>query len=351
MKLQAVTLVALLAAGCKANNDSIRLQNKSFATECQFNEEGRRCKWDDTGLDLDSDKIELTVEAGGPSIICHRNQQTSKPGTFVGRCNGAAQSANFVERRDKNGNQHVYGSIVVGEEICHMSKKKVSCESASNFPEEEDAGVPLPEDGERNLAVVGKKLRGTALDLGLERRLYNDLGDNLDIMVVWTKEAECRQSGFGKDCILDEDTELEMRGIVDLAVSETNTAFTDSGIETQLRLVHAYRDDTYTEPISTQNRYKNIISHLQSKTDGHLDSVHMERARYGADFVAMIVGKHDDRRKCARNESINNLTPAFENCSLRRFHWFMWYRVFGPQHICEQDVQRYEIFMCDRKLL
>ena len=84
---------------------------------------------------------------------------------------------------------------------------------------------------------------------------------------------------------------LEMRGLIDLAVAETNTAFTVSGINTELRLVHAYRDDTYTEP--SPNKYTAILADLQNKNDGKLDSVHIEREKYGADFVSMIVGKND----------------------------------------------------------
>ena len=98
--------------------------------------------------------------------------------------------------------------------------------------------------------------------------------------------AECKQSGLSEGCLHTATTEINMRGLIDLAVAETNTAYENSGINTQLRLVHAYRDPDYVE-----NTFSTALSDLQSQTDGQLDSVHSKRTLYGADIVAMLVGK------------------------------------------------------------
>lgn len=82
-----------------------------------------------------------------------------------------------------------------------------------------------------------------------------------------------------------------MRGLIQLAIAETNTAFELSGIATQIRLVHAYRDLEFIED-TTPDAMSNALDSLRSKTDGVLDSVHAKRALYGADIVNMIVGMY-----------------------------------------------------------
>ncbi len=78
-----------------------------------------------------------------------------------------------------------------------------------------------------------------------------------------------------------------MRGLIDLAVAETNTAFALSGVTSQLRLIHAYREPNYKEDVS--NAFGAALSSIRSNTDGVLDEVHTMRNTYGADIVAMII--------------------------------------------------------------
>merc|ERR1711862_669820 len=59
-----------------------------------------------------------------------------------------------------------------------------------------------------------------------------------DVMVVWTKRAECKNSGLSPGCTLTTQTRANMFAKINLAVDETNTAFSLSGINTELRLVH-----------------------------------------------------------------------------------------------------------------
>jgi hypothetical protein len=57
------------------------------------------------------------------------------------------------------------------------------------------------------------------------RMLYDDSGTNIDVLVVWTKDAECVNSRLSRGCNLAATTESNMRGLIDLAVEETNTAY------------------------------------------------------------------------------------------------------------------------------
>lgn len=163
------------------------------------------------------------------------------------------------------------------------------------------AGEHTDVDGARNLNFGYKpsfnknetySVRGSAgrIDLGYggsNRRLYDNSGANIDVLVVWTNLSECLHSGLKQGCNLTSATETNMRGLIDLAIFETNTAFNLSGVNTSLRLVYAYRDSVYVEPTD----WTISLGDLRNATDGKLDSVHAKRTLYGADAVHMIIGK------------------------------------------------------------
>ena len=110
------------------------------------------------------------------------------------------------------------------------------------------------------------------------RRL--DDGRIIDIMVIWTPEAEDAQGGADK--------EVSIRNVINGAIEWTNLAYDNSGIDTMLRLVHAQRAEGYVESSDySQNLYN--LSPWHSSFDGSLSWVEGVRNEYGADFVAMIV--------------------------------------------------------------
>jgi len=84
-----------------------------------------------------------------------------------------------------------------------------------------------------------------------------------------------------------------MRNRIDLAITETNVAFNSSGVNTQIRLVHAYPDPDYVE--ASGNAFSAALSDLRGTSDGKMDDVHANRTQFGADFVAMII---DDPQYC-----------------------------------------------------
>lgn len=110
------------------------------------------------------------------------------------------------------------------------------------------------------------------------RRL--DDGQILDIMVIWTPEAEAAQGGTNK--------EVSIRNVINGAIEWTNLAYDNSGIDTTLRLVHAQRAEGYTESTDySQNLYN--LTPWHNSNDGSLSWVEGVRNEYGADFVALIV--------------------------------------------------------------
>jgi hypothetical protein len=117
------------------------------------------------------------------------------------------------------------------------------------------------------------------------RKLVDD-GSIIDIMFVWTLGAECKVSSLDFDCTVTPQTETNMRGKIDVTIAGINQVYANSGILTQLRLVHAYRHPSYKW--DTQNNCGDALGHLTETSDGQLDDVHSYRSKYRADMVQMI---------------------------------------------------------------
>ena len=118
-------------------------------------------------------------------------------------------------------------------------------------------------------------------------------------MVLWTPKAECSVSGLGAGCPLTSTTESNMRGLIDLAVAETNTAFTNSGINAEVRLLHAYKA-SYTERPSWSDTLNDLRNGI-----GNSNSL---RSQYGADAVAMII---DQPGYCKYLSALNTVVATF----------------------------------------
>jgi len=68
-------------------------------------------------------------------------------------------------------------------------------------------------------------------------------------------------------------------------------ADTASGVSTQLKLVHYYRESTYVESsLDDSAAYGDALIALETDGDGAMDNVHALRVTHAADIVAMIIG-------------------------------------------------------------
>jgi hypothetical protein len=279
--------------------------NRVTASNCITANNRRRCKLNTTSLQLDTgDDIEIVANTNGRSIKC-RKRLSKKKGRWYGSCDGDARDANFIARIDDDGKRSIFGSIHVGNDICQIAPSADDGEEITCIPNlefmDEDLSMDVPADALLSRGLSSQYQFGfipatnhTHLSRSLRvdqrhisrRQLYDDLGGNVDVLVVWTKKAECNNAGLPSGCILTDATESKMRGLIDLAVAETNTAFELSGMFSSLRLVHAYRDTDYVE----SNDIKKSLQDVTGISDGFLDGVHVKRALYGADVVQMIVG-------------------------------------------------------------
>mmetsp|Transcript_11755 Transcript_11755/g.17849 ORF Transcript_11755/g.17849 Transcript_11755/m.17849 type:complete len:595 (+) Transcript_11755:45-1829(+) len=152
---------------------------------------------------------------------------------------------------------------------------------------ESTVGVHQP--GRSYLRMKNSPLKKQNQDQQGSRALYDDSGANLDVMVVWTKKAECKNYGLAEDCDLSDQTKAAMEAKINLAIDETNTAFALSGADTQLYLAHSYRHSTFVETSITES--------LNALRNGEISGTEQNRATYGADIVAMIL---DDANFCGQ---------------------------------------------------
>lgn len=167
-------------------------------------------------------------------------------------------------------------------------KRCAKTRNISSFPDERDSFELPTEISDANF--VGDTST-------IMRNGSGDEGDILDIMVPWTKQAECWNAGYEDEiCDVDEDTEEMMEALIELAIKETNLAFTKSAINTQLNLVHMYRTN-YVE----KNRAENSLHDLRNGKKEGLENIHELRKEKGADLVQMIVRMGLPRSKQREN--------------------------------------------------
>ena len=100
-----------------------------------------------------------------------------------------------------------------------------------------------------------------------------DDGSTIDVMVVYSATTRAAAGGTAA-----------MQALINLAVSETNQSYQNSGIVQRLRLVHS-EEVTYTETGSLDD----ALDCITNTADGCIDNIHALRNTYGADLVSFWV--------------------------------------------------------------
>ena len=130
-----------------------------------------------------------------------------------------------------------------------------------------------------------------------------DDGSMIDLLVVYTPLA---RSGAGGTAAIEAQ--------IDLALANTNSAYSNSSIDMKLRLMHVEEID-YDEAGS----YSDHLYRLTDPVDGYMDQVHILRDEYGADMVALLVA---DGEYCGIAWLMLNLSPAFEQYAFSVTTWY-----------------------------
>jgi len=241
-----------------------------------FGGSGKKQFLDTSYLDLlNAAEVEIQLEEGRVSLFNTVPGMPQMKGFFYGQ--NEQQSANIYKDPESG---IVFGSIVDSEknEISQITtnsigETEVITKSVDDFTDE-DESLKVPES---KVAFFG------ARNLRQSPRSLNDV-NVIDVMVLWTRKAECSTSGLYVNCALTDQTRKNMFAKIHLAVDETNIAFALSGINAQLRLVHAYLEDSYKETTSSD-----ALQDLTFQYDGNMDDVHDKRKKFGADVVSFLI--------------------------------------------------------------
>ncbi|CAJ1940188.1 unnamed protein product [Cylindrotheca closterium] len=242
--------------------------------------------------DFDKGKDRLTFPMSNGKKVGFNKIQTDNGNLWKGVAPNGKSTATFIEKAVGDETFQV-GSLVILDNkewtICQLrpgdetGKTEMDCIPGADFPEEQESvEIDLAESEAFSLSFTD--------DDDDDRRSLQSLA-TIDMMVPWTPEAECAASGLAYPCTFSARTEATVRGIIELAIEETNTMYQNSGVNAQLRLVYSYRVSSYTE--ETTDPFRAALYQLKNTDDGFMDEVHDLRARYGADMVALIVGSSD----------------------------------------------------------
>jgi len=115
-----------------------------------------------------------------------------------------------------------------------------------------------------------------------------DDGSVVDVLVVYTDDARANigDAHWGKPAGYF--TTIE--NMIDLAIAETNTSYSNSGISHRFNLVHT-EEISFSEVFTATNWWNTTLISLTETSDGYIDNVHSLRNNYCADIVVLLVDK------------------------------------------------------------
>jgi hypothetical protein len=126
--------------------------------------------------------------------------------------------------------------------------------------------------------------------------LTSDDGSLIDVLVVYTEAARLSQGG----------STVAIEALIDTAIAETNTSYTNSGVSQQLQLVHT-EEVVYSE---AGFNWGTTIERLKNPSDGYMDGVHALRDNTCADAVVLLV---NDADYCGLGYMMDPVSPGFES--------------------------------------
>mgnify|MGYP003385547469 CR=1 FL=1 len=100
----------------------------------------------------------------------------------------------------------------------------------------------------------------------------SDDGSQIDIMVAYSSDTTAKYGGVDG-----------VNAHIALAIAESNEAYNNSAINTQLRLVHTL------EVTNSSGNFSTDLNNLRGQNDGVVDEVHAARDSYGADMVSWFI--------------------------------------------------------------
>ena len=113
---------------------------------------------------------------------------------------------------------------------------------------------------------------------------------DIKLLVVYTATAQSKVA--------------DINSLIDLAITETNAGYGNSGINAKVSLAHKAKVNYTEAPNSSTD-----LTRLAAKNDGYMDEVHSLRDQYAADVVVLV---HDTNGYCGQADAIGaNADSAF----------------------------------------
>jgi hypothetical protein len=283
------------------------------------------------------DSLDMEFEVNGPFKTFDK-----VPGSGSSHSHWMGESAEgstmtLVRSRGQKGNNDVLvGSIVDSvEHVVHQIRRDangetimVSTPSVDFPPEKEGHFTETRQLTTMHTAKSNEK--GSRAATETERKLTSH--PIIRVLVVWTQAAECAQSSLPIGCTVTAVTSANMEALAELAVQETNTAYSLSGVNAELQLAFAYRDpgnygEINTELVDGNDAFDNALRDLRDQSDSNLNDVHSKRIEYGADAVVLLI---DDPDWCGLGYEIT--TPVSDRMfSVTRWSCATGYYSFGHE--------------------
>ena len=159
------------------------------------------------------------------------------------------------------------GTINLGNEIYRLRHIENGVHAFEQLPNEYlPAGDPI--------TPTHIKLEAPKIEIGSVTQPEQAV--TIDVLVLYTASAEHVLGGA-----------IGTQNTIDLAITESNTGFQQSGVNIKFELVHSQKVDY----IESKNNFSKILSELKDTDDGMLDGIHALRDHYGADVVTLIVNR------------------------------------------------------------
>ena len=124
----------------------------------------------------------------------------------------------------------------------------------------------------------------------------SDTSSQIDVMVLWTPNARAAAGGASA-----------IQSLVNLAVANANTAYVNSQINTQLRIVYSGE----LAFVETPSSITGDLTKLTSTSDGNIDQVHTLRNQYGADIVTLMGAGYSSAGYCGIGYLMGSPSTSF----------------------------------------
>lgn len=233
------------------------------------------------------DKVKLNINGSQKSVSIDEIRLKNDTVTFVhGRGLGSSDRLQLV----KIGNS-IAGTIYLNEELY-----KLKTIDGDNYLLAYDTGE-LSDHAEAYIETWDYNI--TPEDSGTMNETSGDSGDVIDVVVAYTSMF----AGSAGDPI----------AAIELAVFETNTSFDNSGIATQLNLVHAYQTG-----YSDTGSFSMDLGNFQSELSTYGNELRALRDQYSADIMMLLTGNIYDgcgQARVINADESNAIAAVKESCS------------------------------------